>query len=171
MSHPGPCDKEENIVDLLYVKSSGDNVFEKLAWFNDERDTVKIKHYYYSHVQQKSHPSIMRCYCRFCIWKFVRGLIDWLIDIELSMSWILAEYSWWVQVYMQYNMEGKKRVAIGWSWVQKSRLSYIRGNSLPCRWRFVNDLLQFGGFLLILQFPPPIKLTATIKLMYCWMWR
>jgi hypothetical protein len=27
---------------------------------------------------------------------------------------------------------------------------------------FVSDLRQVGGFLRILQFPPPIKLTATI---------
>jgi hypothetical protein len=28
--------------------------------------------------------------------------------------------------------------------------------------KFVNDLRQVGGFLLVLRFPPPIKLTATI---------
>ena len=28
--------------------------------------------------------------------------------------------------------------------------------------KFVNDLRQFDGFLLVLRFPPPIKLTATI---------
>ena len=28
--------------------------------------------------------------------------------------------------------------------------------------KFVSDLQQVGGFLRILQFPPPIKLTATI---------
>jgi len=28
--------------------------------------------------------------------------------------------------------------------------------------KFVSDLRQVGGFLRILQFPPPIKLTATI---------
>jgi hypothetical protein len=27
---------------------------------------------------------------------------------------------------------------------------------------FVSDLRQVGGFLRVLQFPPPIKLTATI---------
>jgi len=29
-------------------------------------------------------------------------------------------------------------------------------------WKFVNDLRQVGGFLLVLRFLPPIKLTATI---------
>ena len=28
--------------------------------------------------------------------------------------------------------------------------------------KFVSDLWQVGGFLLVLRFPPPIKLTATI---------
>jgi hypothetical protein len=28
--------------------------------------------------------------------------------------------------------------------------------------KFVNDLRQIGGFLRVLRFPPPIKLTATI---------
>jgi hypothetical protein len=32
---------------------------------------------------------------------------------------------------------------------------------------FLNNLWQVGGFLRVLLFPPPIKLTATIKLKYC----
>ena len=37
--------------------------------------------------------------------------------------------------------------------------------------KFVSDLLQVGGFLQALRFPPPIKLTATMYLEYCWKWR
>ena len=33
--------------------------------------------------------------------------------------------------------------------------------------KFVSDLLQVSYFLRVLQFPPPIKLTATIQLKYC----
>ena len=33
--------------------------------------------------------------------------------------------------------------------------------------KFVSDLRQVGGFLLVLLFPPPIKLTTTIYLKYC----
>jgi len=33
--------------------------------------------------------------------------------------------------------------------------------------KFVSDLPQVGGFLLVLRFPPLIKLTATISLKYC----
>jgi hypothetical protein len=32
---------------------------------------------------------------------------------------------------------------------------------------FVSDLRQVGGFLRVLRFPPPIKLTAAISLKYC----
>ena len=34
--------------------------------------------------------------------------------------------------------------------------------------KFVSDLQQLEGFLLFLRFPPPIKLTAAIYLIYCW---
>ena len=33
--------------------------------------------------------------------------------------------------------------------------------------KFVSDLWQVSGFLWVLWFPPPIKLTATILLKYC----
>jgi hypothetical protein len=33
--------------------------------------------------------------------------------------------------------------------------------------RYVSDFRQVGGFLRVLEFPPPIKLTATIYLKYC----
>jgi hypothetical protein len=33
--------------------------------------------------------------------------------------------------------------------------------------KFVSDLRQVRGFLLILRFPPPIKITAAIQLKYC----
>jgi hypothetical protein len=36
---------------------------------------------------------------------------------------------------------------------------------------FVRDLRQVDGFLQVLRFSPPIKLTATILLKYCWKWR
>jgi hypothetical protein len=36
---------------------------------------------------------------------------------------------------------------------------------------YSSDWCQLGGSLWVLRFPPPIKLTATIWLKYCWMWR
>ena len=46
----------------------------------------------------------------------------------------------------------------------------------PRSWRGVLDttlcdLRQVGGFLRALRFPPPITLTVTIWLKYCWQWR
>ena len=43
----------------------------------------------------------------------------------------------------------------------------------PRSWRGILDttlcdLRQVAGFLWVLRFPPPIKLTATIELKYCW---
>ena len=37
--------------------------------------------------------------------------------------------------------------------------------------KFVSDLWQVGCFLQVLRFPPPIKLSTTISLKYCWKWR
>jgi len=43
-----------------------------------------------------------------------------------------------------------------------------QGEVYNIMWKFVSDLRQVGGFLRFLWFPPPIKLTAMIKLKYCW---
>jgi hypothetical protein len=37
--------------------------------------------------------------------------------------------------------------------------------------KLASDLRHVGGFHRVLRFPPPIKLTGTIKLKYCWKWR
>jgi hypothetical protein len=37
--------------------------------------------------------------------------------------------------------------------------------------KFVSDLRQVGGFLRVIWFPQPIKLTASLYLKYCWKWR
>jgi hypothetical protein len=41
------------------------------------------------------------------------------------------------------------------------------GSVQRCAIKSVSDLRQVGGFLRVLGFPPPIKLTATILLKYC----
>ena len=67
-----------------------------------------------------------------------------------------------------------------WSWSYGSWIyNYIYNQCLSRSGRgvqhyvikFDSDLRQIGGFLRALRFPPPIKLTATIKLKYCWKWR
>jgi hypothetical protein len=50
-------------------------------------------------------------------------------------------------------------------WKQKNKY-YIFSIVL----KFVSDLPQVSSFLRVLRFPPPIKLTATVKLNYCWKW-
>jgi len=37
--------------------------------------------------------------------------------------------------------------------------------------KFVSDIRQVSGFLRVLLFYPPIKLTVTIQLKYCWKWQ
>ena len=40
-----------------------------------------------------------------------------------------------------------------------------------CVIKFVSDLWQVGGFLRVLRIPPPVKITTTTQLKYCWKWR
>jgi hypothetical protein len=37
--------------------------------------------------------------------------------------------------------------------------------------KFVSDLKQVGCFHRVARIPPPIELTVTIKMKYCWKWR
>jgi len=37
--------------------------------------------------------------------------------------------------------------------------------------QIISELRQVGDFIRLLWFPPPIKLTATVWLKYCWKWR
>jgi len=63
-----------------------------------------------------------------------------------------------VSVYHHYHWEFESRSCEVYS---------IQHNVI----NLVSDLGQVSGFLLVLRFPPPIKLTATIQLKYCWKWR
>ena len=61
-----------------------------------------------------------------------------------------------------YNYIWNKCISPLKLWV---RISIRRG--VQNYMKFVNDLQQIGGFLRVLRFPPPIKLTATMWLKYC----
>jgi len=37
--------------------------------------------------------------------------------------------------------------------------------------KFASGWRRVGGFLRVLRFPAPIKLTATLQRKYCWKWR
>ena len=48
-------------------------------------------------------------------------------------------------------------MVISWSWSYGSWIQhYVK--------KFVSDIRQVGGFLRVLRFPSPVKLTATIQL-------
>jgi len=68
---------------------------------------------------------------------------------------------------------GRDRIVVGFT--TTCTISAYHNQSCefePCSWqdvldttlcdKFVSGLRQVGGFLQVLQFPPPIKLTATI---------
>ena len=66
--------------------------------------------------------------------------------------------------YINIHLEKK-----GWSenWIFKKLFYSIQYYVV----KFVSDLQRVGGFLRVLRFAPPIKLTATILLKYWWRWR
>ena len=55
-------------------------------------------------------------------------------------------------------------------WIPRVQISIRRGVQHYVI-KFVNDLRQVSGFLWVLRFPPPIKLTAMIYMKYCWISR
>ena len=77
-------------------------------------------------------------------------------------------------------MSGSNRMVVGFSWIQSVLITTKVASSTPAydevysiqhyAMKFVSDLRQICGFLRVLQFPPPIKLTttnSTIYLKYC----
>jgi hypothetical protein len=113
-------------------------------------------------------------YTSTAIWQGSRLIIFYLqivlCIIHFSMCWVyiyryIDMYNLWSQVHKHiwyrcnhYNYEFESRSGEVYS-IQH----YVI--------KFVSDLRQVGGFLWVLQFPPPIKLAATIWLKYCWKWR
>ena len=63
---------------------------------------------------------------------------------------LFADMYIFIMIYSAQNMD-----TLNWS-IQKKHV-------IKC----VSDLRQVGGFLRVLRFAPPIKLTATIQLKYC----
>jgi hypothetical protein len=82
----------------------------------------------------------------------------------------------WIKIYNYLNVLKEP----SWSWSYASWIyNYLcEFESLSCEVysiqqcviKFVSDLRQTSGFLRVLRFSPPIKLTATIILKYCWKW-
>jgi hypothetical protein len=81
------------------------------------------------------------------------GIYHLLISDFKGPSWPWCYGSW--IYYYQFNQ-----------WLSPLTLwvrILIRGRCTT----FVSDLRKVGGFLQVLRFPPPIKLTTTIQLKYC----
>ena len=88
-----------------------------------------------------------------CIWNIIRSFT------LLAFRWLIPESS-----------EG-----LSWSWSYCSCIyNYLCNQCIsPLTLQyyvitFVRDLQLVGGFLRVLRIHPPIILTATIKLEYCW---
>jgi hypothetical protein len=62
-----------------------------------------------------------------------------------------------LSIYIEYNSTIMSSYG---SWIYNYRCNQYLSQHYMIK--FVSDLLQVGGFLRILQFPPPIKQTATI---------
>jgi hypothetical protein len=66
--------------------------------------------------------------------------------------WIgLYTFVYFKQFYYHRGCRGRDRMAVG---VASSNPGHVI--------KFVSDLRQVGGFLMVLWFPPPIKLTIAI---------
>ena len=63
------------------------------------------------------------------------------------------------KIYME-NLQTKKRII----------LQIVILDVYCLKWPLSSDLWQIAGFLQVLQFPPSIKMTATISLKYWWKW-
>jgi hypothetical protein len=93
------------------------------------------------------------------IWTIYKGFIY----IQLP-SWLWSYGSW------IYNYLCNQRLSPLTLWVLIPFRRSVLDTTL-CDNKFVSDLRQVCGFLGILRFHPPIKLTTTIWMKYCLKWR
>ena len=105
--------------------------------------------------------------------------LPWLIGslgvvfLDISVSFLENCKSWLYNAMAKLITTHPSVLGPSWLWSYGSWI-YNQGLSPlklwvwipPHSWR--GNLRQVGGFLWVLYFPPPIKLTATIKLKYCW---
>jgi hypothetical protein len=62
-----------------------------------------------------------------------------------------------------FSIQHKPTIICAITKVVSSNPTYVKAQSIQHYMiKFVNDLRKVGGFLRVLRFPPPIKLTATI---------
>ena len=80
-----------------------------------------------------------------------------------------------IQIQLQYLLQLNCRLilAIDSNQCLSSLTLWVRTPLRQARYNIMwySDLRQVGGLLWVLWFPSSIKLTTTIMLKYCWMWR
>jgi hypothetical protein len=94
---------------------------------------------------------------------FIGTLNAWLIDFKLEVTFCSYTFRFRFMPMVFNATFNNISVISCHSWEVYSIQHYVI--------KFVSDLRQVSGFLQVLQFPPPIQLTATIWLKYCWKWR
>ena len=117
---------------------------------------------------------------------FMWPCIDWITSL-ISKSCRKQQVSnihWYINMFPVYikirGCRGRDHVVWIYNYLCNKCLSLLMlWVRILLRWgvldttlcdKVVSDLRQVGGFLQVLGFPPPIKLTATIYLKYWWKW-
>ena len=83
-----------------------------------------------------------------------------LIPLEILAHWRYPFFNVKTQMYVEGR--DRDRLVVGFT------TTYAGWDAQHYVIQFVSDFRQLGSFLRVLQFPLPIKLTATIWLKYCW---
>jgi hypothetical protein len=86
------------------------------------------------------------------LWLFLNRLLNVVLNHFMGLSWTWSYGSW------IYNYLCNQCLSPLMLWVR----ILIRARCTTLCDKVVSDLQQVGGFLQVLWFPPPIKLTATI---------
>ena len=113
-------------------------------------------------------------------------LIDWSIDLcpaENKLCIFMSKPTSIIYIYVKeenWGLRGRDSMVVGYTttyaisayhhWCCDFKSQSGRGVQYYVI-KFVCDLRQVGGFLRVLLFPTPIKLTATMQLKYYWKWR
>ena len=120
-------------------------------------------HFLFLHMMKPFHWN----YCETRYFLFIWLTMNHFCQLFFIVIW----NNWWFSTKLQKRKgvrRGRDRMVVGFI---TTYASVVRSTWTILQIKFVCDLRQVGSFLRVLLFPPPIKLTATILLKYCWKWR
>jgi hypothetical protein len=135
----------------------------------------------FSQMQNKKNNNFLLL--NFCISKLTFSLNEWYVVKcnQTLQEWSLKKFRL-VQTWSWFST-WKEGPSWPWSygcWITNEISAYHHWCCKFESWsgwgvrhyviKFFSDLRQVSGFLRVLWFLPPIKLTATISLKYCWKW-